>query len=145
MNNTLINMHTMQVLIKSISELMHRAIVEESRHEYNHDLNKIMETHIKLGIQVDEILKKLKDSYTKPMENDMGKMKEVSLIVADRPDYVTDEILSYLDQLKDYAHVNPVQFPVYLENDKELSTQQAIDAAAYWMHTVNSRYLPGGR
>jgi hypothetical protein len=58
-----------------------------------------------------------------------------------KPDFVTDEHLEYLDDLRDSGVTNMYGAPAYLKRAfRKLTEQQAREATQYWMHTFSKRH-----
>lgn len=61
-----------------------------------------------------------------------------------RPESATDEVLEYLDELRESGATNMFGARPYLMRDMELSSQDAQAALLYWMHTFGERHPEGG-
>ncbi len=51
----------------------------------------------------------------------------------ERPEFATDEHLSYLDDLRDSGITNMFGAPAYLESEFDLTQEQSIAITGYWM------------
>lgn len=59
-----------------------------------------------------------------------------------RPDFVTDEHLDYLDELRESAVTNMVGAGPWLERDFGLDRDTARKVLRYWMATFGERHPP---
>lgn len=57
-----------------------------------------------------------------------------------RPEEATDEVLEYLDDLRDSGVTNMFGAGAYLREDFGYSVNQSMSALAYWMHTFGDRH-----
>jgi hypothetical protein len=58
----------------------------------------------------------------------------------DRPEFVTDEHLEYLDELRESGVTNMYGATSFLMEDFPLTRQEALDTLGYWMHTFSERH-----
>jgi hypothetical protein len=59
----------------------------------------------------------------------------------ERPDFVTDEHLEYLDELRESGETNMFGArPYLLEEFPELTKEEAGKVLTYWMHTFSDRH-----
>lgn len=58
----------------------------------------------------------------------------------ERPEKVTDEILEYLDELRESGETNMFGAGPYLVREFGLSRQESHDGLAYWMKTFEERH-----
>jgi len=59
----------------------------------------------------------------------------------ERPELVTEEMLEYLDELRDSGETNMYGARPYLMSDfPELSKQEAAKVLTYWMQTFSERH-----
>jgi len=56
-----------------------------------------------------------------------------------RPEFVTDEHLQFLDELRESGEINMFGAAPYLSNIFDLSEQEARKALTYWMQTFGAR------
>jgi hypothetical protein len=56
-----------------------------------------------------------------------------------RPEFVTDEHLRFLDELRESGEINMFGAAPYLSNIFDLSEQEARKALTYWMQTFANR------
>jgi hypothetical protein len=56
-----------------------------------------------------------------------------------RPEFVTDEHLRFLDELRESGEINMFGAAPYLSNIFDLSEQEARKALIYWMQTFGTR------
>ena len=59
---------------------------------------------------------------------------------AERPEIVTDDMLEYLDFLRESGVTNMYGAGVYLEAEYDMSRQDARTVLSYWMHTFGERH-----
>jgi hypothetical protein len=52
-----------------------------------------------------------------------------------RPEWLTDEILEYFDELRESGRTNMWGASVYAEDELGLGSAQAKEALSYWMKT----------
>lgn len=57
-----------------------------------------------------------------------------------RPDYLTDEHLEYLDDLRESGVTNMLGATPYLAEEFGLSTREARQVLTYWMSTFAERH-----
>lgn len=62
-----------------------------------------------------------------------------------RPAHVTDEVLKYLDDLRETGCLNMFGAAPYLEQDFDFDRGQAKTALLYWMETFGERHPRPGR
>ena len=60
-----------------------------------------------------------------------------------RPEFVTDEHLQFLDELRESGEINMFGAAPYLSNIFDLSKQEARKALTYWMQTFGTRKQKG--
>ena len=60
--------------------------------------------------------------------------------MSDRPEFVTDEILEYLDSLRDSGVTNMYGAGRYVEYEFDLTHDGAQEALVYWMETFSQRH-----
>jgi hypothetical protein len=60
--------------------------------------------------------------------------------VEPRPESATDEVLEYLDDLRESGETNMFGAAAYLEVDFDYSRAEARAALLYWMHTFSERH-----
>jgi len=60
--------------------------------------------------------------------------------MSDRPEFVTDEILEYLDSLRDSGVTNMYGAGRYVEYEFDLTRDGAQEALVYWMETFSQRH-----
>ena len=58
----------------------------------------------------------------------------------ERPEFVTDEHLEYLDELRESGVTNMYGAGAYIERDFELSQDESRKVVTYWMHTFSERH-----
>ena len=58
-----------------------------------------------------------------------------------RPDFVEEEHLIYLDELRESGDVNMFLAGQYIEDEFEVEKQPARDILTYWIKTFSERYL----
>lgn len=58
----------------------------------------------------------------------------------ERPAFVTDEMLDYLDELRETARINMFAAAPYLVRDFSLDRHDAKDALLYWMDSFDKRH-----
>jgi hypothetical protein len=56
-----------------------------------------------------------------------------------RPEFVTDERLQFLDELRESGEINMFGAAPYLSNIFDLSEQEARKTLTYWMQTFGTR------
>ena len=56
-----------------------------------------------------------------------------------RPEFVTDEHLRFLDELRESGEINLFGAAPYLSNIFDLSEQEARKTLTYWMQTFGTR------
>ena len=56
-----------------------------------------------------------------------------------RPEIVTDEHLTYLDELRDSGVTNMFGAPAFIEDEFDVSKSEARDITSYWMATYVER------
>jgi len=61
-----------------------------------------------------------------------------------KPDFVTDEHLQFLDELRESGEINMFGAAPYLSNIFDLSEQEARKALTYWMWTFTTRKQKAG-
>lgn len=61
-----------------------------------------------------------------------------------RPEFVTDEHLQFLDELRESGEINMFGAAPYLSNIFDLSEQEARKALTYWMQTFGTRKQKAG-
>ena len=61
-----------------------------------------------------------------------------------RPEFVTDEHLQFLDELRESGEINMFGAAPYLSNIFDLSKQEARKALTYWMQTFGTRKQKAG-
>lgn len=52
----------------------------------------------------------------------------------ERPDFCTDEMLRYLNELRETNDINMFMAGPYLQEEFDLSRQQAKEVILYWMY-----------
>jgi uncharacterized protein YciI len=62
----------------------------------------------------------------------------------ERPEFVTDEHLEYLDELRESGVTNMFGAAPYVEDEFELTREQARRVLTYWMHTFSERHAETG-
>jgi hypothetical protein len=60
-----------------------------------------------------------------------------------RPDFVDDEILQYLDELRESGDTNMYGAAPYVENEFDMDRKDARAAVSYWMQTFSLRHPKG--
>ncbi len=61
----------------------------------------------------------------------------------ERPEFVTDEHLEYLDELRESGVTNMYGASPYVQREfPELSQDQSRKVLTYWMHTFSERHAP---
>lgn len=60
-----------------------------------------------------------------------------------RPDYVTDEHLEYLDDLRESGVTNMFGAGRYLEDEFDIERKTASGILSYWMKTFSDRHPRG--
>ncbi len=59
----------------------------------------------------------------------------------ERPEFVTDDMLEYLDDLREFGVTNMFGARTYVEDEfPELTSQEAGKVLVYWMHTFSERH-----
>jgi hypothetical protein len=58
----------------------------------------------------------------------------------ERPEFVTDDHLEYLDELRESGVTNMYGAGAYIEREFELSPDESRKVVTYWMHTFNERH-----
>ena len=58
-----------------------------------------------------------------------------------RPKIVTEEHLTYLDNLRESGETNMFGAPAYIENEFNVSKKEARDITSYWMATAAGRSI----
>ena len=61
----------------------------------------------------------------------------------ERPEVVTDEMLEYLDDLRESGEVNMFGAGQYIQRDFDLTRTQSRDVVLYWMATFQDRHSEG--
>ena len=56
-----------------------------------------------------------------------------------RPEIVTDEHLTYLDELRESGETNMFGAPAFIEDEFDVSKSEALDITSYWMATYEER------
>ena len=56
-----------------------------------------------------------------------------------RPDFITDDMLTYLDRLRASGKINMFGAAPHVEQTFKLSIRQARQVTAYWMKTFEQR------
>jgi hypothetical protein len=57
-----------------------------------------------------------------------------------RPEVATDEVLEYLDSLRESGVTNMFGAGPWLENEFDMDKADATAALLYWMHTFSERH-----
>lgn len=57
----------------------------------------------------------------------------------ERPDFVTDEHLEYLDELRESGITNMYGAPSFVENEFGVDWETASKITSYWMKTFSKR------
>jgi uncharacterized protein YciI len=57
-----------------------------------------------------------------------------------KPDFVTDEHLEYLDELRKSGSVNMFGARPYVEEEFDISPNEATEILTYWMQTFSERH-----
>lgn len=63
----------------------------------------------------------------------------MSDVVMERPDVLTDEHLTYLDELRESGATNMFAAVPYLRSEFGLSRRDAETVLSHWMHTFSAR------
>lgn len=58
----------------------------------------------------------------------------------DRPEIVTDDMLEYLDELRDSGVVNMFGSRPYVMEEFDLDSKEAQSVVSYWMKTYGQRH-----
>jgi hypothetical protein len=61
-------------------------------------------------------------------------------MATERPDFVTDEHLEYLDELRQSGDTNMFGAGAYLEDDFGLDRRKARAIVSYWMQSFSERH-----
>jgi hypothetical protein len=61
-----------------------------------------------------------------------------------RPSFVTDEILLYLDALRESGATNMFGAPPFVQCEFGISKSQSKEATVYWMKTFSKRRIDNG-
>ena len=72
--------------------------------------------------------------------NRLGKTLTVKLDEPVRPVFTTDEILEYLDELRESGETNMYGAAPYVKTEFEMNVRDARTAVAYWMKTFSQRH-----
>ena len=72
--------------------------------------------------------------------NRLGTTLTVKLDEPVRPDFVDDEILEYLDELRESGVTNMYGAAPYVEADFDMDIRDARTALSYWMKTFSQRH-----
>lgn len=62
----------------------------------------------------------------------------------DRPDFIEDDHLIFLDELRESGQVNMFGAASYIVDEFDVTTPQSRETLSYWMQTFNDRH-PNGR
>ena len=57
-----------------------------------------------------------------------------------RPEIVTEEHLTFLDELRESGETNMFGAPAYLEQVFDVTKKEARDITSYWMATFSERH-----
>lgn len=60
--------------------------------------------------------------------------------VEERPEVCDDEMLEYLDELRDSGAINMFGAATYVQEAFGLTRSQAREVHIYWMHTFSERH-----
>lgn len=58
----------------------------------------------------------------------------------ERPDFVKDKHLEYLDDLRDSGITNMYGAPPYVQRAFRMSREKAVATVSYWMKTFSTRH-----
>lgn len=62
-------------------------------------------------------------------------MSEQAQTTIERPAFVTDEHLEYLDELRESGDINMWGAPAYVEREFGVTSKEASEITSYWMRT----------
>ena len=63
--------------------------------------------------------------------------------MTERPDIVTDEHLTFLDELRESGVTNMFRSGSYVEEEFDVSKKEASKIVAYWMNSFSERHPQG--
>jgi len=145
-------MQQMDLLTK---DLIHESLKGEVNRQVINSLNQLSQLQIQSNIlinqaldcidqsnQIVDITEQVKNLHTENVmkliegEEDMGYMKNILITIEGKPNWITDSMLRYLDSLMTTNVIEKKsEIYVFLQNDQDISEQQAITLFEYWKET----------
>lgn len=58
----------------------------------------------------------------------------------ERPELATDEVLEWIDDLRESGVTNMLGAAPYIENEFDMDIKDARNVLSYWMHTFSDRH-----
>ena len=59
----------------------------------------------------------------------------------ERPEFVTDQMLEFMDDIRDDGQINPLGAGKDLEIEFSISNYEASEVIKYWMHSYRERHI----
>ena len=120
MNNTLVNIHTVEQLLDVMKDLLHNSLTQELNREIINDLNKASQLQAQLTV----ISKRIRNMAAK------GVLTTNSFV--HRPYWITTSMIKYVEDLISNEWVSRKSRLSFIKTDLKLTTDKANELITYY-------------